>query len=199
MIPTATAQHLGKHFDLLLARELALIEREHKQKLIIHKKLENSIRRDNYQSTNSNRKKISISIEEPFHKHNEKSRSSITSTHSNNSRNQIDEILPQMFPRYHRYCFKAQRLPPIVKLKRPKRTNNDSHWPNIQKENIHEALTLLDEDEELPKVSLPELTPIQKQIRAFLDTLPIYKGVQKGFDNFAAGSIYSFRAPVAMR
>lgn len=203
MIPNAAAQHRGKHFDLLLTRELALIEREHEQNLIIHKKLERSILWDNNQRIKLHRKKISITNKEPVvNGQNEKSDSSVVSS-TIITQTQVDETLPHISPRFHRNCMKGQRLPPLIKSNRKKRRNNDTHWmPDLesthsQKEDASEIFTVV--TEELPKVSLPELTPMQKQIRSFMETLPTYKGLHRGFDNFAPASLHSRRAPVAMR
>jgi hypothetical protein len=213
MIPNASVQHRVKHFDLLLARELEYIKREHQQNLITHKNLEKSIIRDSNRTINLNRKKILIPIHENFNEQNEKSSSSIVSSNYNHSHIQIDETPSEVFPQFHRNCFKSRRLPPIVKLNRRKRTNNDIHWIasiqstnaqkenfseiNAQNENFSDIYTVL--TDELPKVSLPEPSPLQKQIRSFMETLPTYKGLQRGFDNFAPASLYSRRAPVAMR
>jgi hypothetical protein len=203
MIPSAAAIHRGKHFDLLLARELAAIEREHEQNLITHQKLEKSIRRDNNRRKNFPQKKLSISIDENSNEQSEKSYSSVVSSNFySQNQTQINQALPQIFRRYHRLCFKAQRLPPIVKFNRKTRENNELNWINFRRTNMHNenddgAFTVL--IDELPKISLPESTAMQKRIHSFMEILPTYKGVQRGFDNFAPSSLYSRRAPVAMR
>jgi len=199
MIPSAAAQHRGKHFDLLLTRELAAIEREHEQNLITLQKLERSIRRDNNRSKNHPRKKIPTLIDENSNEGTEKSSSSvISSTIYSQTQTQIDQALPQIFRRYHRQCFKAQRLPPIVKPSRKKQKSNELNWMDaLQNENGDDTFTVL--NERLPKLPSPDLITIQKRIHSFMEILPTYKGVQRGFDNFAPSSLYSRRAPVAMR
>ncbi|CAF0951186.1 unnamed protein product [Rotaria sordida] len=232
MLRNSAAQHRVKHFNLLLARELSLIERTHSQNLITHQKLENSIRRANNQILNNNRTKISIPFDNiyneqtesiDYHKlrmndnnnnSNQKRRLSV-GTCSNLSQNQtnsdqIDEFSDDTSSfislRRRRLCTKTQRLPPIVKAtisNRQKRENKAHQWminlpqSNKSKENLNEQLTIL--NDESSKSNLPELTPIQRQVRSFLETLPTYKGVQHGFDSFAPASLYSNRAPVAIR
>ncbi|CAF0724939.1 unnamed protein product [Rotaria sordida] len=232
MLRNSAAQHRVKHFNLLLARELSLIERTHSQNLITHQKLENSIRRANNQILNNNRTKISIPFDNiyneqtesiDYHKlrmndnnnnSNQKRRLSI-GTCSNLSQNQtisdqIDEFSDDTSSfislRRRRLCTKTQRLPPIVKAtisNRQKRENKAHQWminlpqSNKSKENLNEQLIIL--NDESSKSNLPELTPIQRQVRSFLETLPTYKGVQHGFDSFAPASLYSNRAPVAIR
>jgi hypothetical protein len=228
----STTQHRVKHFDLLLARELSLLEREHSQNLITHQKLENSIRRANNQSTNNNRNKQCIPFDNIY---NEQAESldyhKIRLTNDNNNSNQrrrlsngvnstisqtptiidqIDDFSDESSSfslfRRRRVCTKHQRLPPIVKaniLHRQRRDSKNLHWmTNIQQSNIHkddgnEPFTMLNEESSKP--NLPELTPIQRQVRSFLETLPTYKGVQHGFDSFAPASLYSNRAPVTIR
>ena len=51
-------------------------------------------------------------------------------------------------------------------------------------------------NEEAAKTTRVEATPIQRQVHSFPQTLPMYKGVQKGFDSFAATSLYSYRKPM---
>ncbi|CAF0950319.1 unnamed protein product [Rotaria sordida] len=232
MLRNSAAQHRVKHFNLLLARELSLIERTHSQNLITHQKLENSIRRANNQILNNNRTKISIPFDNiyneqtesiDYHKlrmndnnnnSNQKRRLSV-GTCSNLSQNQtnsdqIDEFSDDTSSfislRRRRLCTKTQRLPPIVKAtisNRQKRENKAHQWminlpqSNKSKENLNEQLIIL--NDESSKSNLPELTPIQRQVRSFLETLPTYKGVQHGFDSFAPASLYSNRAPVAIR
>ena len=216
MLLNATAQHRGKHFDLLLARELLLLEREHIQNVITLKKLERSIRRDNNQIPIPNRKKLSIPFSDIHDEHNdtisyqnmrinrnkysiEKPRLASISTIV--SQNQSDEATPAIFPRYRRYCMKGHRLPPLVKANksnRQKRSNKDLHWvANSPQANIDQIFPVL--NEELPKAPLPELSPMEKQIQSFMKSLPTYKDIQRGFDNFGPSSLYSNRAPVAMR
>ncbi|CAF1214349.1 unnamed protein product [Rotaria sordida] len=232
MLRNSAAQHRVKHFNLLLARELSLIERTHSQNLITHQKLENSIRRANNQILNNNRTRISIPFDNiyneqtesiDYHKlrmndnnnnSNQKRRLSV-GTCSNLSQNQtnsdqIDEFSDDTSSfislRRRRLCTKTQRLPPIVKAtisNRQKRENKAHQWminlpqSNKSKENLNEQLIIL--NDESSKSNLPELTPIQRQVRSFLETLPTYKGVQHGFDSFAPASLYSNRAPVAIR
>ncbi|CAF3403798.1 unnamed protein product [Rotaria socialis] len=116
--------------------------------------------------------------------------------------------------RRRRFCTKSQRLPPIVKAtistrhKRepknqqwvtnlPQSNNNNNNNNNKSKDDVHEHLTMLN-DESL-KSTLTELTPIQRQVRSFLETLPTYKGAQNGFDSFGPASLYTNRSPVAIR
>lgn len=108
--------------------------------------------------------------------------------------------------RRRRFCTKAQRLPPIVKASISTRQKRDpkNHWTtntpqsnNKSRDNGHEKLPMLyDESTKSIKV---ELTPIQRQVRSFLETLPTYKGVQRGFDSFGPASLYTNRAPVVIR
>jgi hypothetical protein len=207
MIPSPAVQHRVKHFDLLLARELVLLERIHEQNLLAQEKLEKSIRRDN-QLLNSTRKKTSIISNGPFEHHkmplltnkNSDDKSCLSASSITNNQDQIEETFT---PRYRRTCFKAHRLPPIVKANvsnRKKRPSKDLHWVASfqQDENVSDTVTTIIE-EDLPKIPLPKLTPMQKEIHSFLESLPMYKGAHRGFDNFAPSSLYSTRAPVAMR
>ncbi|CAF2334939.1 unnamed protein product [Rotaria sp. Silwood2] len=235
MLLNSAAQHRVKHFNLLLARELSLIERKYSQNLITHQKLENSIRRANNQTLNNNRTKISMPFDNiyneqtesiDYHKiqindynnnnnnSNQKRRLSVGAC-SNISQNQtnsdqIDEFSDDtssfMSLRRRRFCTKSQRLPPIVKAtisNRQKRENKTHQWmtnlpqSNKSQENVNEQLIIL--NEETSKSNLPELTPIQRQVRSFLETLPTYKGVQRGFDSFGPASLYSHHASVAIR
>ncbi|CAF2952457.1 unnamed protein product [Rotaria sp. Silwood2] len=215
MLLNATVQHRVKHYDLLLARELASIEREHEQNLITHKNLENSIRRETY------RKKSTLPFDEIYHEQNQtldyhkinistnnylndKSSSSVVSSIQNES--QIDETILQISSRHQRQCSKLQRLPPIIKaslLNRSKQSTNNSHWMdhfrplNKRKESFND--TLLELNEQLSKATLPRITPIEKQINSFMESLPTYTGIQRGFDNFAPSSLYSSRPPVIMK
>jgi len=138
-----------------------------------------------------------------------------TSSSNSSSQNQTnfdrmdefsDDTLSSFSSRRRRYCTKIQRLPPIIKattVNQQKRENKNNHWIasfqqlNISKENIDEPFTIL--NEEITKSNLSELTPIERQVRSFLETLPTYKGVQRGFDSFAPASIYSNRAPIFIR
>jgi hypothetical protein len=108
--------------------------------------------------------------------------------------------------RRRRFCTKTQRLPPIIKantLTQQKRENKHHHWTSsfqqltVSQENVNEPFTM--SNEEISKPNLSELSPIERQVRSFLETLPTYKGVQHGFDSFAPASLYSNRAPVAIR
>jgi hypothetical protein len=220
MLPNASAQHRGKHYDLLLARELELIKREHEQNLITHKKLENLIRRDTNQIFNHNRNKKALPFGEIYNEQKETLDYHKIVIHTNNYANQkrnsskgsshnrpdepYDEPSPEVLPKHRRFCSKGRRLPPIVKSNIPnrqKQSSKDVHWTtsvhqsNTQKEN--EPFTVLPAD--FLKGRLPELPPIQRQIHSFLETLPTYKGIQCGFDNFAPSSLYSYHASVAMR
>ncbi|CAF0733873.1 unnamed protein product [Rotaria sp. Silwood1] len=237
MLLNSAAQHRVKHFNLLLARELSLIERKHSQNLITHQKLENSIRRANNQTLNNNRTKISIPFDNIYNEQTEsidhhKIRMNDNNTNNNNNNSnpkrrlsigacctisqnqansdQIDEFSEDTSSfislRRRRFCTNSQRLPPIVKAtlsNRQKRENKTHQWminlpqSSKSKENVNEQLTIL--DEEPSQSNLPELTPIQRQVRSFLETLPTYKGVQDGFDSFAPASLYSNRASVAIR
>ena len=232
MNPNAGVQHRVKHFDLLLARELSFIKREHSQNLLTHQKLENSIRRDNNQLSNNHRSRKSVQFENTFNGQtdsfdynkprtnsisinlNQKHRSSYGGSsglsQNQSSIEQMDELSDDassyLSLRRRRFCTKAQRLPPIVKASisnRPRRESKTNQWMesfqqlNVRKENVSEPFIILNEESSKPK--LPELSPIQRQVRSFLETLPTYKGVQRGFDSFGPSSLYSNRAPVAIR
>ena len=233
MLLNSAAQHRAKHFNLLLARELSLIKREHEQNLITHQKLENSIRRATNQSSNTNRSKISI----PFdHIYNEQTESldyskihfnDNNNNHSNQKRrlsfgvnssisqNQTntdqtgefsDDTSSVISVRRRRFCTKVQRLPPIVKasvLNRQRYGSKSHQWmtnfqqSNKPQENINEQIRML--NEESTRTNLPELSPIQRQVRSFLETLPTYKDIRHGFDSFGSSSLYSSRSPVIIR
>jgi hypothetical protein len=204
MIPSAAAQHRSKHFDQLLARELAFIERGHEQNLLTYEKLERSIRRDRKRTLNIKRNKFSLPpINEHSSRQSELSRSSFASSTTVNQQSIINDKLPAFIPKFHRQCYKPYRLPPIVKPTRPKQSKNDLHWLAIDRiqtaNNQNEIVTFI--NEEIPKKTLLELTPtpIEQQIHSFMETLPIYKGVHKGFDNFAPAALHSNRTPVSMR
>ena len=212
MIPSPAVQHRVKHFDLLLARELVLLGRIHEQNLLTQEKLEKTIRRDN-QLLDATRKRTSIMSNGTFEHHkmplltkkNSDEKSHLSGSSITNNQDQTEETITPR--RYRRACFKAHRLPPIVKANvsnRKKRSSKDLHWfasfqqAEIQDENVSDIATTIIE-EELPKTTLPKLTPMQQEIHSFLESLPIYKGAHRGFDNFAPSSLYSTRAQVAMR
>ncbi|CAF3354029.1 unnamed protein product [Rotaria socialis] len=217
MLVNATVQQRVKHFDRLLSQELSLIKREHEQNLITHKNLVNFIRRDTNRTLNSNRKKISFKSDEFYCEQKEKSnhhtieistngKSHLSISSVNNSPNSSDEKFVEMNSKFRRQCTKTQRLPPIIRSNisnRQKQTMNDLHWmSHLQKSKKHrdssgEIFSQL--DEESFEETLPALTPIEKQIQSFMTSLPMYTGIQKGFDNFAPSSLYSSRTPVIMK
>jgi hypothetical protein len=141
--------------------------------------------------------------------------STSASSRSNKSYNQTnfdqsDEFFDykssSMSLRRRQCCTKVQRLPLITKpntSNQKKRENKNHHWmasfqqSNIRKENVNEPFTTL--NEEITISNLSELTPIQRQVRSFLETLPTYKGTQQGFDSFAPASLYTHRVPIAIR
>jgi len=229
MLLNSNVHNRVKHFDILLARELSLIEHEYSQNLMTYQRLENSIRRDNKQSSNSNRTKISIPFNNiynqrtesiDYHKvcsignnnndnSNQKRRLS-SSTSSNMSQNPIDDsdndTSSSKSLRYRRYCTKNQRLPLMLKAaisNRQKRKSQNYHWMESYqqlkkpKDNANEPFRIFLGKSSNP--SLPQPSPIQKQVRSFLETLPTYKGIQHGFDNFAPASLYSNRSPIIIR
>ncbi|CAF0801754.1 unnamed protein product [Rotaria sp. Silwood1] len=121
----AIAQHRLKHINLLLAHELALIEREHEKNLIAYKNLTTSICRDYDRISNLNQNKISLSIDEIYDEQsqtfdypkkqlstnnylNDKSCSSIIS--SNYTRSQIDVSIVRNSSKYRRQCSKLELI-----------------------------------------------------------------------------------------
>lgn len=195
MIPNPTVQHRLKHFDQLLAEELSYLQRNCQQNLITYEKFEKSIRRDSEQIKVLKRQKYLRTpvIDDDSIVSMEHTSSSIISTRHIRSPTLIDETSPTILPKFHRQCYKPRRLPPIVKFRRDKRTNIDYSWLKNSHEN--QPFTLL--DDKLPNVS--ESSPIDERVQTFMDTLPPNKGLQKGFDNFAAAALYSRRAPVLMK
>ena len=165
-----------------------------------YQKLENSIRRDNKQISNNNRTKICIPFKNIYNERTESidyhkvsifennnsnpKRRLSSSTSSNISQNQMDEfddddISSYMSLRQRRYYVKnQQRLPPMVKAtitNRQKRKSKNQYWmTNFQqskksKENPSEPFTILLEESSSP--NLPEPTPLQRQVRSFLNTI----------------------------
>ncbi|UJR33861.1 hypothetical protein I4U23_021282 [Adineta vaga] len=220
MFLNSNIQNRVKHYDLLLSRELAYLKREHSQNLITYQKLENTIRRDSKQIFLHNRRKLSTPLDyiyndqiDSFDYHklstngnmNQQKRRLSSSTSSNYSHNQLDdfddETISYTSSKQRRYSTKNQRLPPVIKTnlsEQSKRKTKTQHWmTNFQqtkrsKENSFEPFRILIEETSNP--ILPEPAPLQRQIRSFLDTLPTYKGIQNGFDNFAPSSLYSNRS-----
>jgi len=200
MQQNSNIQHRAKHFDLLLARKLAFIEREHYQNLLLHQKLENSIRRASLQSSNVKKPKFIVPFETSSslsHHTNNKDRRTSNACSTNNqtrvSSDHFDELsddsLSSVSFRTRLYTGKNQRLPSITKINKQKSTYQ---WLNPFQE--------MDSfSNQTNKTILPEISPIQKQIRSFLDRLPRYEGIQRGFDSFAPASLYTNRAPVIIR
>jgi len=231
MLLNPIVQNRAKHFDLLLARELALIERKHSQNLIIHEKLENSIRRANNQLLNTHRTKISIPFDNIYNEQtgsidyhnlrnnnnnsNQKRRLSIDPNSNRINQNQtilyqsnelFDDRSSSILLQRRQDCKKSQHLPPILKAhvsNQKRKEHRNHHWmgsfqqSNISKEYVNEPFIIL--NEEITKPNKSTLTSIQKQVHSFLETLPTYKGVQHGFDSFAPASLYTNRAPLAIR
>ena len=197
MIPSAAVQHRLKHFDQLLAEELNYLQRGYEQNLVIYEKFEKSIRHDSDQIKILKRKKYSrtsmidddsiVSIEQA-------PSSIITSTHVSRS-----TVTNQKLPKFHRHCFKAQRLPPIVKLNREKRTKNEFSWLKNRSSANDENQPFIYMNDELPKMSRLETATVDERVQSFIDTLPPNKGLQKGFDNFAAAALYSRRSAILMK
>jgi len=188
MIPSAAVIHREKHFNLLLARELNYLEREHEQNLLTIEKLEKYVEFEHNRTKALRRRRHYLS---PIrHKSIERPEPSTIESSIVNSYDQSDVSTSSNHRKYHRACFKAQRLPPLIKSKRHKQTNPHS---NPQSDNF----TLISEP--LPSISLPKLTILDKQIQTFMEALPKYQGLEKGFDNFAPSSLYSNRARIAMR
>ncbi|CAF1196479.1 unnamed protein product [Rotaria sp. Silwood1] len=212
----AIAQHRLKHINLLLAHELALIEREHEKNLIAYKNLTTSICRDYDRISNLNQNKISLSIDEIYDEQsqtfdypkkqlstsnylNDKSCSSIIS--SNYTRSQIDVSIVRNSSKYRRQCSKLERLPPIIKANisnQHKPSTSNLHSMNYfqptdkRKQSFTETFSSFDKNSS--KKTIPEITPIQKEIQSFLESLPTYTGIQCGFDSFGSSSRYSFRS-----
>ncbi|CAF3298109.1 unnamed protein product [Rotaria sp. Silwood2] len=211
----ANAQHRLKHLNLLLARQLTLIEHEHEKNLITYKNLETSTRRDSDQISNTNQKKISMSIDEIYDEQsqifdypnrrlstnnylNDKSCSSmITSSYT---QSQINVSMVRNSSKYRRQCSKFERLPPIIKANisnQHKPSTSHVHSMNYFqqtdqcKQNFTETFSSFNKN--LSKQTLSETTRIEKQIQSFMESLPTYTGIQCGFDSFGASSLYSFR------
>lgn len=221
MILNSIAQHRARHIDLLLARQLASIEREHAQNLLAHQKLENSIRRNSYQSTTNHLRKHSspfhhieqkqigsIESQQLRHSNQNKRRLSIgTGSSSASSRNYLDECSDNFSTstssQRRRYSTKYQLLPPITRTNQTnqrKRDHSKQHWmANLQridmnKEYLPESWPIF--NDELSKPIQEELPPLQRQIRAFLATLPSNKETRHGFP---ATALYSNRAAIAIQ
>lgn len=221
MLVNSVFHHRIKHFDLLLARELSLIEREHLQNQLLHQKLENSIRRSTNPTLTPYRKKLSVPFNNIYNEQTESFDYQKISSH--------DPIQPSAKTRFptetHRHNLHQQplipnsaddgtnpkrvpnpmfRLPTIVKANMPnrqrRRESQQLNWlasfqqANPEKEIDRETFIVF--NDETTKTTPIELTAIQRQVHSFLQTLPTYKGAQKGFDSFAATSLYSYRKPV---
>ena len=196
-----------KHFDIQLARELSLIEREHSQNVSLYQQLENSIRQTTVPLARKNRHKLCISFNDIYNKQTEaidyhqifmreshlsdaKRRCSVDPC-GGASRPPTSKVSSHDAARQG--SSRIQRLPPIIKLdlsNRQRRKSKHLHWmANYQQSNLETGAFQLHSDESFS----PKLAPLQREVRSFLATLPTYKGVQQGFDSFAASSVYSHR------
>ena len=201
MIPNATVQHRLKHFDQLLAEEVAFLQRSCEQNLITYEKFEKSIRRDCDQIKHLKRQTFlrTPTIDDDSIVSIEHAPSSIISTTHIRSPSLIDDKLPTIVPKFHRHCYKARRLPPIVKFSRDKRTKTDYPWSRNRSSLNNENQPFMLLEDKLPNVPPSGPTLIEERVQSFIDTLPPNKGLQKGFDNFAAAALYSRRTPVLMK
>ena len=209
MLINQATQHRVKHFDLLLSRELALIQRQFEQHLITHEKFERSIRH------NKDEKKISLPLKDIYDEDTEKVnykkiRQKVTKIDGNtNHQTSIDllsliqtssdvstnEISTRKPKKSRRLCTKAHPLPPIVKAKivSPRRVihyEKDLHWlSQIQSMNKGKESRLTHSTD----------STVDEHLHSFLDSLPAPQEIHYGFDSFGPSSLYSTRAPVAMR
>ncbi|CAF1197942.1 unnamed protein product [Adineta ricciae] len=191
MVTNPHVQSRVKHYEILLSREVVLLERQREQNLTTLKKLEQTIRHEKERHSAKNQQNRNAHILE---------RSQNTRMHGSN------EKASPFVPKFRRLCTKAHRLPPITKSCIPsteQRLTNDRvrHLDNetIDKENedLHDLLLTI--TNQLAKHSALETTKVDKQVHSFIEALPEYKGVQQGFDSFAPSSLYSTHATVAMR
>lgn len=207
MINQAT-QHRVKHFDLLLSRELSLIQRQYEQHLITHEKFERSIRHQKEE------KKISLPLTSIYneatntidykklrqkvtkHDPNAIHRSSIDlSSLLNTSTDVSSDETPVKKPRKsRRLCTKAHPLPPIIKANVPHPRHlpaeKDIHW-------ISQIQSLNKEKES--RLTYSTDSTVDEHLHSFLETLPAPQEIHYGFDSFGSSALYSTRAPVAMR
>jgi hypothetical protein len=229
MVSNSIVQHRAKQINLLFTRELSLIEREHSQNVITHQKLENSLRRASDQFSDPTQMKISIPFKQIYNEqkgcldYHQIRDSNINSIHKYRLSFGAASIINSMNPnqtnfdrsdefsddalssyisfRRRRFCTKPQRLPPIIK---PKRENKSPNWTpsppetHRAKEDQFKQFTPINDEVSSP-IPPPELAPIDRQVRSFLESLPTYKGVQDGFDSFAPASLYTIRTPILIR
>lgn len=201
-----------KHFDLLLAKELTIIEREHFYNIVSHRKLENTIRQDSTKTSINERRNVSIPFDDIFnertgtidcHRYQVFQRHTGQQQNSHSTvNNRFERCRSSNVGKYHNEDLlaksKVPRLPAIIKASlnvRERRDSKNMHWMTTL-EQIHrkkpkdpEVFAIWNDDATMK--SEPKRTVIQQQVRTFLNTLPIYQGVHKGFDSFGVNSLHS--------
>ena len=207
MVTNPHVQSRVKHYEILLSREVVLLERQREHNLTTLKKLEQTIRHESKKIPICSRRKDLVPLEERHSAKNQQNRNAHALGRSQNTRTQgSNENASPFVPKFRRLCTKAHRLPPITKSCIPsteQRITNDrvrrldNETIDIENEDLHDLLVTI--TNQLAKHSASETTKVDKQVHSFIEALPEYKGVQQGFDSFAPSSLYSTHATVAMR
>lgn len=208
MVTNPHVQSRVKHYDLLLARELVLIERKHEHNLVIHKKLEQTIRHESRKIPMCSRKQIlsEDEIVEPpppnINPHKRRAQREYSSAKATGANAKPSVLMPK----FRRLCSKAHRLPPITTAciaPLGERMDKERLWREgkqaIDKENEAYNERMSVQRDKLMKRMKSDTNVANDHYVSFRDTLEEYEGVQPGFDSFAASAIYSTRAPVAMK
>ncbi|UJR13459.1 hypothetical protein I4U23_000473 [Adineta vaga] len=215
MVTNPHVQSRVKHFELLLSREKVLLERRYDQNISTYKKLEQTIRHESKKIPICSRRKESIPIDELYNEENrpenqrKKRIHSFDNPYNKSTTNQTqfsNEKTSPFLPKYRRLCTKAHRLPPITgacipstekRIHQQRIRQNDNETIDRESEILNDLIK--DINDQLSKRTTTETNKVDRQVHSFMDTLPEYKGLQKGFDNFGPSSLYSTRVTVAMK
>ena len=207
MLVNAAVQHRVKHFDLILSRELAFLQRQYEQHLITHDRFSRAVR---HQTSTTN---VSRPFKEIYNEETEtldyqkmKKKMKTSDDHHQRRRPSIDtSILSQIHsdvsshvsqPSRRRHCTKAQPLPPISSHRQQQRRVDPLN--SRYEKDLHWMSHFSPAKKDAPSRS-SENGSVDDEIQSFLQTLPTANEIQYGFDSFAASSLYTTRASIAMR
>ncbi|CAF0968502.1 unnamed protein product [Didymodactylos carnosus] len=194
-------QHRIKQQDLLLQKQLSYLSRESKKRLILYNKEAEDIRQSRPIT------QVSMKFNEIYDERTDmldydKIRQIGLNIGSPSQR--VDAVPSDTSLHTKRKlwgCTKTTFLPPIVKSFIRKRSLNNSSsfrtnatkWmatfqrPNISEDN--KVMFDIPDGEEI--LTLPNISPMQRQVRLFIEKLPVYSGTQTGFDSFRRSSFYT--------
>ena len=209
MLVNAAVQHRVKHFDLILSRELAFLQRQYEQHLISHDRFARAVRHQTKESNVSpplkeiyNEETQTVDYRKLRKKKKKKfadRRPSIESSVLSQLQSDVSsshETSSQLSQSRRRYCTKAQPLPPICshRARRTSRSSyeKDFHWIS----NFSPSTSTLVKEND---ARLNDFGAVDEEIQSFLRTLPNANEIHHGFDSFASSSLYSTRGAVPMR